>query len=122
MPLEDYLGDVILDVEVTANRPDCLSMLGVAWEVGALTGNPVRVPSLEYAEDGDPIATKDLVDLRAPEFAPRYTSALITGVTVGPAPGWMQMRLKSAGVRPISNVVGHHELRDAGDRTAATCV
>ncbi|MYD35770.1 MAG: phenylalanine--tRNA ligase subunit beta [Dehalococcoidia bacterium] len=105
MPLEDYLGDVILDVEVTANRPDCLSMLGVAWEVGALTGNPVRVPSLEYAEDGDPITTKDLVDLRAPEFAPRYTSALITGVTVGPAPGWMQLRLKSAGVRPISNVV-----------------
>ena len=103
--LEDYLGDVILDVEVTANRPDCLSMLGVAWEVGALTGNPVRVPSLEYAEDGDPITTKDLVDLRAPEFAPRYTSALITGVTVGPAPGWMQLRLKAAGVRPISNVV-----------------
>ena len=103
--LEDYFGDVILDVEVTANRPDCLSMMGVAWEVGALTGNPVRVPSLEYAEDGDPITTKDLVDLRAPEFAPRYTSALITGVTIGPAPGWMQMRLKSAGVRPISNVV-----------------
>lgn len=104
-PLDDYLGDVILDVEVTANRPDCLSMMGVAWEVGALTGNPVRAPLLKYAEDGAPIITNDLVDLRAPEFAPRYTSALITGVTVGPAPGWMQLRLKSAGVRPISNVV-----------------
>ena len=103
--LEDYLGDFILDVEVTANRPDWLSMLGVAWEIGALTGNPVRVPSLDYAEDGAPITTSDLVDLRAPEFAPRYTSARVTGVVIGPAPGWMQMRLKSAGVRPISNVV-----------------
>ncbi len=103
--LEDYLGDVILDVEVTANRPDCLSMLGVAWEVAALTGNPVRMPSTEYAAEGDPITTADLVDLRAPELVPRYTSALVTGITVGPAPGWMQLRLQAAGVRPISNVV-----------------
>ena len=103
--LEDYYGDVILDVEVTANRPDWLSMLGVAWEVAALTDNPVRMPSLDYAEDGDPIATEDLVDLRAPELAPRYTSALVTGVTITPSPGWMQLRLQAAGVRPISNVV-----------------
>ncbi len=104
-PLEDYLGDVILDVEVTANRPDCLSMLGVAWEVAALTGNSVRVPSLDYPEDGEPIVTADLVDARAPDLAPRYTSALVTGVSVSAAPGWMQRRLQAAGVRPISNVV-----------------
>ena len=103
--LEDYLGDVILDVEVTANRPDCLSVVGVAWEVSALTGNPVRMPSMDYPEAGPLTQTSDLVDLQAPELAPRYTSALITGVKIGPAPGWMQLRLRSAGVRPISNVV-----------------
>ncbi len=103
--LEDYLGDVILDVEVTANRPDCLSMLGVAWEVAALTGNGVRAPSMDYAEAGPRIETSDLVDLQAPELAPRYTTALVTGVKIGSAPGWMQLRLRSAGVRPISNVV-----------------
>ena len=103
--LEDYLGDVILDVEVTANRPDCLSVLGVAREVSALTGNPVRMPSMDYPEAGPLTQTSDLVDLQAPELAPRYTSALITGVKIGPAPGWMELRLRSAGVRPISNVV-----------------
>ena len=104
-PLADYLGDTVLELEVTANRPDCLSVLGVAYEVGAIVGAPVREPELSYPEAGRPIGEQATVEVQDAELCPRYTASLVTGINVGPSPGWMQDRLLKVGMRPINNVV-----------------
>jgi phenylalanyl-tRNA synthetase beta chain len=104
-PLADYLGDVVFDLEVTPNRPDCLSVLGVAREIAALTGKAVREPDLSYVEEGDPIESLVSVEIADPALCPRYTASVVQGVKVGPSPRWMQDRLLKAGQRPISNVV-----------------
>ena len=105
MPLSDYMGDDILDLEVPPNRPDCLSILGVAHEVAALTGVTVRKPDIRYPEEGEPIRTRASVEIADPDLCPRYTASLITGIEVGPSPRWLQDRLLKAGMRPINNVV-----------------
>ncbi len=104
-PLAGYLGDTVLDMSPTPNRPDCLSMIGIAREVAALTGQPTRVPEISYAEEDAPIEGRVTVDILDPELCPRYCAALISGVKIGPSPQWMQQRLLAAGMRPISNVV-----------------
>ena len=104
-PLDDYLGDAILDLEVTPNRLDCFSVLGVAHEIGALTGKQVRVPEVQYAEDGPPITGEASVSVADPDLCHRYTASLIQGLKIGPSPQWLQDRLARAGLRPISNVV-----------------
>ena len=104
-PLDDYLGDAILDLEVTPNRLDCFSILGVAHEIGALTGKPVRVPDVSYSEEGPPIAGEASVSVADPDLCHRYTASLIQGIKIGPSPQWLQDRLTRAGLRPISNVV-----------------
>ena len=104
-PLADYLGDSILDLEVTPNRPDCLSVLGVAHEVAALTDAMVREPDSSYPEDGQPIESLVSVEVADPDLCPRYTASLVTGITVGPSPVWLQDRLLKVGMRPINNVV-----------------
>ena len=105
-PLADYLGDTILDLDITPNRPDCYSVLGIAREVAALTGQQVREPGLRYEETG-PAAIHDRisVEVHDPDLCPRYTASLVTGVKLGPSPGWMQERLQAAGMRSINNVV-----------------
>mgnify|MGYP000651632846 CR=1 FL=1 len=105
MPLRELLGDAIIDIEVTPNRSDCLSMLGVAWEVAALTGGSVRVPSTDHPESGKPAADSVAIEILDPELCPRYSAALVRGVKIGPSPRWLQDRLAAAGVRAISNVV-----------------
>ena len=104
-PLSDYMGDQIIDLEVTPNRLDCLSILGVAREIAALTGATVREPDSSYPEGGEPIETLASVEIADPELCPRYTATLITGINVGPSPQWLQDRLTKAGMRPINNVV-----------------
>ncbi len=104
-PLADFLGDTILDLEVTPNRADWLSVLGVAREVAALTGGPVREPHMFYLEEGEPIESLVTIKVDAPDLAPRYTASLITGVHLAPSPRWMQERLLKAGQRPINNLV-----------------
>ena len=105
MPLDDYLGDTILDLEVTPNRLDCFSILGVAHEIGAITGKKVRVPEVTYSEDGPPITGEATVSVADPDLCHRYTASLIQGLHIGPSPQWLQDRLTRAGLRPISNVV-----------------
>ncbi len=106
----DAIGeDVVLDFEITANRPDCMSVAGIAREVAAAYGLQVRRPavgastlslaSLKTADGGDLDVVIDTADL-----CPRYAGAL-ADVTVGPSPDWMQARLRAGGVRPISNIV-----------------
>ena len=105
IPLLDYLGDAVLDADVTPNRPDCNSILGVAHEVAAITGETVTEPELTYAEDGPPIEEQVTVEIADPDLCPRYTAGLVTGVTVGPSPNWLQNALAKAGLRPINNIV-----------------
>ncbi|MDA0262953.1 MAG: phenylalanine--tRNA ligase subunit beta [Chloroflexi bacterium] len=103
--LDDYLGDTVLDLELTPNRLDCLSVLGVAHEVAALTGKKVREPEVSYEESGTPIADQIKISVADPDLCRRYTASLLRGVSIGPSPQWLQDRLTSAGLRPINNVV-----------------
>ena len=104
-PLSDYLGDTILDLELTPNRLDCLSMLGVAHEVAALTGGTVTEPEIRYEETGAPVGERVTISIADPDLCHRYTATVIDGVQIGPSPQWLQDRLTRAGLRPISNVV-----------------
>ena len=99
------LDDHVLEVEITPNRADCLSVLGVARELAALTGVRLRPPSLTLRESGPRAADLARVRVEAPDLCPRYTVRVIDGVRVAPSPAWMQSRLRAAGLRPISNVV-----------------
>ncbi len=104
-PLDGVLGDTFLELELTPNRGDCLSMLGVAREIGAITGQPVRVPEIGYAESDAPVETLARVTIEDPDLCSRYTASVITGISIGPSPQWLQERLNRAGLRPINNVV-----------------
>lgn len=104
-PLTDYLGDQILDLTVTPNRPDWLSVLGVAHEIAALTGTRVRQPCTDYTEEGEPIESQISISILAPDLCLRYTGSLIKGLSVGPSPRWLQDRLRKADMRPVNNVV-----------------
>jgi len=105
MPLDELLGlpDTVFEVNVTPNRPDALSHLGIARELSALTGVPVRMPFVEPAGRGADLPAR--VDLEDPQRCPRYVARIIEGVRVGPSPLRVQERLRACGVRPISNVV-----------------
>ena len=104
-PLVDYLGDSVLDAEITPNRPDCLSILGIAHETAALTGETVTEPDADYVENGAPIEEQARVEIADPELCYRYTASLVTGVAVGPSPRWLQDALLRVGQRPINNIV-----------------
>jgi len=104
-PLIDYMGDVIFDLEITPNRPDCLSVIGIAREVAALTGKEVHLPEVGYAAAPLPIDQQISVDIVDPDLCPRYCASLITGVKVAASPRWMQQRLLACGMRPINNIV-----------------
>ncbi|MBI2941560.1 MAG: phenylalanine--tRNA ligase subunit beta [Chloroflexi bacterium] len=105
VPLRDELGDVVFDLEVTPNRSDCLSMLGVAREVAALTDGAVRVPAVDL--EGGPNDVRDLVriEIEDPRLCARYSATVIQGVQVRQSPKWLRDRLAAAGMRPINNVV-----------------
>jgi len=105
IPLGAYLGDVIFDLDVTPNRPDCLSVIGIAREIAALTGEPLRLPEIHYEETAESIDSFASVDIVEPDLCPRYCASLITGIKLAPSPSWLQQRLNSYGMRPINNVV-----------------
>ena len=100
-----YLGDIIFDLDVTPNRPDCLSVIGIAREIAALTGEPLRLPEIHYEESEKPIGSFASIDIVEPNLCPRYCASLITGIKIAPSPSWLQQRLNSCGMRPINNVV-----------------
>jgi len=104
-PLADYLGDVVLDLEITPNMARCMSVLGVAREVAALTGGRVRYPQIQMQAEGAPIEGRVEVAIEGPALSARYTATLIAGVAIGPSPEWMRRRLRLAGIRPINNIV-----------------
>ncbi len=104
-PLADYMGDIVLELDVTPNLARCLSLLGVAREVAALTGQTVKLPPHQVVAAGAPIEGQVRVEIEDPKLSARYTAMLLKGVKIGPAPGWMQRRLTYAGMRPINNIV-----------------
>ena len=104
-PLTDYLGDVIFDLDITPNRPDCLSVIGIAREVATLTGQSLHLQEIEYEEEPSPVDWPISAEIVAPDLCPRYCASLITGVKVAESPGWMQRRLLACGMRPINNIV-----------------
>ena len=103
--LSDYMGDVIFDLEVTPNRPDMLSVLGIAHETAALTGMVVREPNVDYFSTGKSIDESISVEITDAELCPRYCAALVTDVKIGESPSWLQEALIASGVRSINNVV-----------------
>ena len=123
-PFAEYLGragsDVVYDLEVTPNRPDWNSVLGIAREIAALTGNKLKIPDVGEAsrlpasskpEPGSGkmpgLHCEDLVSVRIedPDLCPRYTARVIQGVKIGPSPDWLRSALEKVGIRSISNVV-----------------
>jgi phenylalanyl-tRNA synthetase beta chain len=105
IPLTDLLGDVIFTIEVTPNRPDCLSVTGIAREVALLTGSSFKLPEDKYEESGAPIEKQVTVEILDVDLCPRYCASLITGIKIGESPEWLKKSLASYGMRPINNIV-----------------
>jgi len=108
LPVEEVIttdADIVLDLEVTSNRPDCLGHLGVARELAAATGKTFRPPVIGELPAAGKAAELTAVEVLAPELCPRYTARVIRGVKVGPSPAWMVERLEAVGMRSINNVV-----------------
>ncbi len=99
------LTDTVLDLSVTPNRPDWLSVIGVAREIAALTHQKVRYPVLSLTDEGEEIRQRTSVTLVDPDLCPRYVARMVEGLKIGPSPQWMKDRLEKVGVRSISNVV-----------------
>ncbi|MFQ6122649.1 MAG: phenylalanine--tRNA ligase subunit beta [Dehalococcoidales bacterium] len=104
-PLTDYLSDTIFDLDVTPNRPDCLSVIGIAREVAALTGQSLSLPEVSYEEAAPLIDQQISIEIADPDLCPRYCASLITGIKIAESPKWMQQRLLACGMRPINNIV-----------------
>jgi len=123
-PFAEHLGragsDVVYDLEVTPNRPDLNSVIGIAREIAAVTGKPLRVPEISLGGASVPASREGetarqeprptiqelvTVNLQEPELCPRYTARVVTGVKVGPSPDWLRQTLEKVGIRSISNVV-----------------
>jgi phenylalanyl-tRNA synthetase beta chain len=98
-------GTFVLEVEVTSNRPDCLSHIGIAREVAALYRRPLRYPPAEetLTVSADTIPYK--IEIRDEDLCPRYVGLVLDGIRVGSSPPWMQHRLEAAGMRPLNNIV-----------------
>jgi phenylalanyl-tRNA synthetase beta chain len=99
------LYDTVLDIGVTPNRSDCLSILGVAREVAAIMGKKLRYPSVFVTENDEEIERITSVSIDDPDLCPRYTARVIKNVRIGPSPFWMRRRLEAIGLRSINNIV-----------------
>lgn len=105
----DHLGqaqkDTVYDLEVTPNRPDLNGLMGVAREISALTGNPLKMPNTDLSESGSNISESVAVEIKDAGLCPRYNARVIRGVNVAPSPEWLSARLEQVGIRPINNIV-----------------
>src|ERR1041384_6603385 len=108
-PFAEYLGrsggDVVFDLEVTPNRPDLNSVIGIAREIAAVTANELKIPEVRSQESG--VRAESLVGVRIEdaELCPRYTARVVRGVKIGPSPDWLRSTLEKVGIRSINNVV-----------------
>src|SRR5918911_923195 len=95
----------VLELEITPNRPDCLSVYGVAREVHGATGAPLAPPPWSEDPGGDGDVAGVRIEVEAPDLCPRFTARLFEDVQLGPSPEWLKARLMASGQRPINNVV-----------------
>src|SRR3982751_2930104 len=114
--VEQHDGDVVLDVEVASNRPDCLSHVGIAREVAVIENGQVQTPEPQSPKTEG--RSKDLtsVEIKDPDLCPRYAARLVRGVKIGPSPDWLTKRLEGIGQRPINNVadITNYVLHEVG--------
>lgn len=105
--LADYLGlnDVVFEVGVTPNRPDCLSHIGIAREIASVLNKKLKVPKITLKESKDSISKYAKVIIRDKENCPRYSARVIMGIKVSNSPEWLQKYLSAVGIRPINNIV-----------------
>jgi phenylalanyl-tRNA synthetase beta chain len=102
----EYLGDdVVIDVEITSNRGDCLSLLGIARELAAATGKELKIPAVDLDESDKDVRELAGVEINEPDLCGRYTARIIEGVKVKPSPDWLKKRLETVGLRSVNNVV-----------------
>jgi phenylalanyl-tRNA synthetase beta chain len=104
-PLQDVLGEVVVELDILPNMARCLSLIGIAREVAALTGATATIAEPKAQTVAESVEGKVKVEIADANLCPRYTATLVRNVTVGVAPRWMQSRLAYAGMRPINNVV-----------------
>jgi len=109
-PFGEFLGrggsDVVYDLEVTPNRPDLNSVIGIAREIAAVTGNELKIPVIQFLNtESEPINGLVSVQNDEPELCPRYTARIVRKVKVGPSPNWLRDILEKVGIRSINNVV-----------------
>ncbi len=104
-PVAELLGEIVVELDILPNMARCLSMIGIAREVAALTGATANIPEPKAKTIAESIEGKAAVVISDPNLCPRYTATIIRNVKVGPAPRWMGSRLLSAGMRPINNIV-----------------
>ncbi len=99
------LSDPVLEIDLTPNRADCLSIIGVAREVAAIQGTRLNYPQVDLEDSDDRITRLTAVTIEAPDHCPRYAARVLEDVSVKPSPFWLQDRLMSVGLRPINNIV-----------------
>ncbi|MBI4650321.1 phenylalanine--tRNA ligase subunit beta [Candidatus Desantisbacteria bacterium] len=102
---EMNLRDTILEINVTPNRPDCLSIIGIAREIACILRLPLNIPEIKIDEEPQDINISVTIENEAHYLCPRYTARVITGVKVSPSPFWLEQRLQSIGIRSINNIV-----------------
>ncbi len=105
VPFGKLFGEAVIDLDIKAHRGDLFSVVGIAREVSAFTGRPLREPEITVREEPPPAAKLMKLEVRDPDLCPRYTARVVRGLRIGPSPMWMQERLTNAGMRPINNVV-----------------
>ena len=103
--LKKYLGDVILDIEITPNRPDCLSVLGIAREIAAITNLPIKEPEISYLQSETQTQDKVNIKIRDTDLCTRYSATIVEGLKVGNSPKWLVEALLKSGHNSINNVV-----------------
>ncbi|MEJ2168379.1 MAG: phenylalanine--tRNA ligase subunit beta [Desulfobacterales bacterium] len=99
------LSDTVFELDLTPNRPDCLSVIGIAREIAAIQKTPLKYPDYTIADQADVIHKLSSVRIEAPDHCPRYSARLVENVKVQTSPFWLQDRLLSVGLRPINNIV-----------------
>ncbi len=99
------LSDTVFELDLTPNRPDCLSVIGIAREIAIIQNSPLKYPDYTIEDRADTIHRLSSVKIEAPDHCPRYTARLVDNVKVATSPFWLQNRLLSVGLRPINNIV-----------------
>ncbi|MGI8966135.1 MAG: YtpR family tRNA-binding protein, partial [Limisphaerales bacterium] len=109
-PFAEHLGrsgsDVVYDLEITPNRPDLNSVIGIAREISAVTGNPLKIPVMQFLNtSSEPVSSLVQVRIEDSELCPRYSARIVCSVKIGSSPDWLKSTLEKVGLRSINNVV-----------------